>query len=109
LKHGGIQKIIGGFVEAGCPEPVFKELGGGIQVKLFKKVTAKVVENLTDNQKKIVDLIEANQNISARELAIEVGISHRKIQENIAKLKEAGILKRIGSAKGGHWEVRKLK
>ena len=111
----GIQKIIGGFVEAGHPEPLFKELGGGIQVTLFKKVTTevvekvveKVVENLTDNQKKIVDLIETNQHITARELALEVGISHRKIQENIAKLKDVGIIKRIGPAKGGYWKVIK--
>jgi len=34
-----------------------------------------------------------------------VGISQRKIKENIQKLKEKGILQRIGSAKGGHWEV----
>lgn len=101
----GIQKIIQGFVEAGHPEPLFKELGGGIQVTLFKKVTAEVVEKLTANQKTIVELINANQHITARELALEVGISHRKIQENIAKLKEVRILKRIGPAKGGHWKV----
>jgi ATP-dependent DNA helicase RecG len=34
-----------------------------------------------------------------------VGISQRKIKENIAKLKERGYLKRIGPAKGGHWEI----
>nr|NQU93021.1 winged helix-turn-helix transcriptional regulator [Bacteroidota bacterium] len=46
-----------------------------------------------------------NQSISARELAVQVGISHRKTQDNIQKLKEIGILRRIGPAKGGHWEV----
>jgi len=48
-----------------------------------------------------------NQNITAADLEKEIGISHRKIQENIAKLKEKGVLKRIGPAKGGHWEVVK--
>ena len=76
-----------------------------VTIRSNEKVVEKVVENITDNQKTIVELIKGNQHISARELAIEVGISHRKIQENIAKLKELGILNRIGPAKGGQWEV----
>jgi ATP-dependent DNA helicase RecG len=38
-----------------------------------------------------------------------VGISKRKIEENIRKLKKLGFLKRIGSTKGGHWEVAEMK
>jgi len=75
--------------------------------KVAEKVVEKVVEKLTDNQKLIVQLISANQHVTASKLEKEVGISHRKIQENISKLKEKGILKRIGPAKGGHWEVVK--
>jgi predicted HTH transcriptional regulator len=40
-------------------------------------------------------------------LAEEVGISSRKIEENIARLKESGTLRRIGPTKGGSWEVLK--
>jgi ATP-dependent DNA helicase RecG len=40
-------------------------------------------------------------------LAIIVGISERKIRENIKKLKSKGFLKRIGPDKGGHWEIDK--
>jgi ATP-dependent DNA helicase RecG len=35
-----------------------------------------------------------------------VKISQRKIKENIAKLKEIGLIERIGSAKGGFWLVK---
>jgi ATP-dependent DNA helicase RecG len=38
-------------------------------------------------------------------MAKEIGISQRKVEENLAKLKILGKLKRIGPAKGGHWEV----
>ena len=69
------------------------------------KVVDKVVDKLTDNQKNIIALIKRNPDISARQLAPQVGISHRKIQENIAKLKEYGILERIGPPKGGHWKI----
>ena len=34
-----------------------------------------------------------------------MGISHRKVQENIQKLKEMNKLKRVGPDKGGHWEI----
>ena len=37
--------------------------------------------------------------------ADEVKISQRKIKENISKLKDKGLIKRIGPDKGGHWEV----
>lgn len=42
--------------------------------------------------------------ISARKLAEVISISHRKTQENFAKLKRLGFIKRVGPAKGGHWE-----
>jgi predicted HTH transcriptional regulator len=34
-----------------------------------------------------------------------IGISKRKILDNISKLKKAGFIRRIGPAKGGQWEV----
>lgn len=69
------------------------------------EVGEKVGEKLTPNQQKIIEHIMENPYISAKELSEFVGISQRKIEENIAKLKEKGILRRVGPAKGGHWEV----
>jgi len=73
--------------------------------KVAEKVVEKVVENLSENQKKIIELVGRDKYITASEIAREIGISHRKVQENMAKLKEVGSLKRIGSAKGGHWQL----
>ena len=64
-------------------------------------------ESLTQNQKRILFLLERNAHLSARELAQEIGINSRKIEQNLAKLKNAGKLRRIGPAKGGHWEIVK--
>jgi ATP-dependent DNA helicase RecG len=50
-------------------------------------------------------LIRRDPAVSARELAETVGISPRKIEENISKLKEKGPLRRIGPDKGGYWKV----
>jgi len=48
---------------------------------------------------------ESNE-ITIDELSKKTGLSARGIEKNIAKLKEKGLLKRIGGAKGGHWEVK---
>jgi len=44
-------------------------------------------------------------NISIPEMAETIGISERSIERNIESLKKKGLLKRIGPAKGGHWQV----
>jgi ATP-dependent DNA helicase RecG len=72
-----------------------------------KKVGDRVGEKLTDNQEKILEIIIRDPLISANKISDEIGISSRKVEENIKKLKEKGIIKRIGPAKGGHWEVIK--
>jgi ATP-dependent DNA helicase RecG len=76
-----------------------------LSTKTEPEVVEKVVENLSENQKLIIKLVVANNYITANEIALTIVISHRKVQENMAKLKEMGILKRIGHAKGGHWEI----
>jgi len=67
----------------------------------------KVGENttvyLTKNQQEILVLIASDPRISAKRLSASIGISSRKIEENIAKLKALGCLERIGGAKGGYW------
>ena len=62
---------------------------------------------MTANQRSIIDCIRKNRAVAAREMADSVGISQRKIEENLAKLKAVGILRRIGPAKGGYWEIVK--
>jgi ATP-dependent DNA helicase RecG len=62
------------------------------------------VGNLTNNQMMILEMIQNNPKASAKILANEVGISSRKIEENIAKLKKQNIIRRVGSTRG-YWEI----
>ncbi|WP_434658237.1 Fic family protein [Sulfurimonas sp. NW9] len=73
-------------------------------VKVGKEVGNKV-GNLTENQMMIVEMMKVNSKVSAKLLAEEVGISVRKIEENVAKLKKLGIIERVGGTRG-HWEVK---
>lgn len=77
--------------------------------KVGKKVGDMVGDDLSENQEKILEYIRQNPKISASELSILVGISQRKIEENIKKLKTANILKRVGSPKSGHWVIEEQK
>ncbi len=54
---------------------------------------------------KILALIQNKPAISAPELAEQLGISVRAVEKHLANLKAANKLRRIGGAKGGHWEL----
>ncbi len=49
--------------------------------------------------------IRKNKYISMSELSEKIGISKRKVLDNINKLRQSGLLERIGNNKTGHWEV----
>ncbi len=61
--------------------------------------------NLTKNQNKILTEMKNNPKITAVELSEKVGISSRKIEENIRLLKEKRKIERIGSNKNGSWKI----
>jgi len=64
------------------------------------------VGNLTENQQVIISSMKANPKVSATMLTEIVGISKRKVEENVVKLKNMGLIERIGGTRG-YWEVRK--
>ena len=66
----------------------------------MEKTVEKTVE-------KIVYLIKENPHITQKELSEKTGLTRRGVEWNLSKLKEKGILKRVGPAKGGYWEVLK--
>ena len=54
---------------------------------------------------KIIELVKENANISTQEMAERIGIDRRNVTRAIHKLREAGIIHRVGPDKGGHWEI----
>ncbi|MCL2806206.1 MAG: winged helix-turn-helix transcriptional regulator [Treponema sp.] len=88
----------------GLKEPEFRQEEEFVTIIWRKKVGNKVGNNLTKNQKLILEAIRKNPKITAIALSSIVGISERKIEENIAKLRNLGIIQRIGSTRG-YWEI----
>jgi ATP-dependent DNA helicase RecG len=114
----GIERMHQACREAGVPEPLFEVEETGLWTKFFfrpEKINGQTVgdrvgdrtaEGLSANQKRILDLLFDAPHKSIREVAAVLGISIRKTEENIAKLKVLGFLEREGSAKRGSWKVR---
>jgi len=69
------------------------------------KKDVKSSTKLSRTEKKLLGLLSKNKNITSKDLAEKIGITKRGIEKNIAKLKEKGLLIRIGSDKTGYWEV----
>ena len=68
-----------------------------------------VVENVVENKENVVENILAsiskNSTISTKKLAAMYSLSERQVQRIMTKLKEQGVIRRIGPDKGGHWEI----
>jgi predicted HTH transcriptional regulator len=54
---------------------------------------------------KILELLTFEPYMTIAEMAGKIGISSRSVERNLANLQQAGLLKRIGGDKGGHWKV----
>lgn len=58
--------------------------------------------------KEIIELMTANQYVSMNDLSLLIGVSIKSIRTEIDRLKQAGIITRIGPDKGGYWQVNKV-
>ncbi len=70
-----------------------------------------IVQLETDQKKfgessvKILEAIKGNKSVSAKEIAENIGLSLRAVEKQLAKLKQDGILRRIGPDKGWYWDI----
>lgn len=62
-------------------------------------------EKTGKTREKILALIVADSSITTAELAHQLGITAKGVEWQIGKLKQMGVLERIGPAKGGHWKL----
>ena len=110
-KYGsGIQRVIGYFKDENLPLPEFKNISDGFQVTVYasnmEKKTRKGSEKTTEKTtEKILRLIIDNPQISQDKIAETIGITADGVFWNIKKLKAKGLIKRIGSDKGGYWKI----
>lgn len=82
---------------------------GKVTSKVDSKVTSKVdsneVRELNATQRRIVELMKEEPGITIAKLSELIGIGNSGIKKNIVKLKELGVVERLGSDKTGSWKV----
>ena len=116
---GDIEKYGTGFVRIremlkDYPEVSFsiKEIGDFFRIELVYKPTPGDLEKdlqkqygLTDNQLKILESVSLDRTVTQQRLSELIGITSKNIRVNMKKLKDKGLLKRVGPDKGGHWQI----
>jgi ATP-dependent DNA helicase RecG len=65
----------------------------------------RVSEKVSENQRKMLGIIKRNKFITVMQLKDMLQISEKSVNSNLKKMKEKGLVKRIGPAKGGYWET----
>jgi len=68
-------------------------------------VRRKFGESSGNSSEKILYLISKNKLFSAKKIAEIICISPRMVEKYISEFKKKGLIKRIGPAKGGYWEI----
>ena len=83
-------------------------------VKDFVKgIPQEILKELTERQLVILEMIASDPTISAKVISEKVSekmsekdsVTDRTIQNDLAKMKELGILRRKGGRKNGEWEI----
>ncbi len=83
-----------------------KEVDGSVKTKSSPKSSPKSsLKSSLKTEDKIVERIRQDVFITTEKLGKNLGVSKRAILKQIEKLKKRGRLRRIGPARGGHWEV----
>ncbi len=62
-------------------------------------------QNKRLGSEKILEMIMLDSKVTTNMLAAELGISTRAVEKQLKKLRESGIITRIGSRKEGSWKV----
>ena len=74
-----------------------------------KEIPQEILRELTERQLVILEMIASDSTISAKAISEKVSekdsVTDRTIQNDLAKIKELGILRRKGGRKNGEWEI----
>lgn len=108
----GLQRMIRGCREYGVREPEFVDMGDAFRVIFYRSNIETDIEMtedellsvLSDTEKKVVKIILKNPEITQDKMAELMGMSKNGIRY-VMKLKNRGILVRVGATKKGKWSV----
>ena len=128
-RHTGIATMREEMKKMNLPEPEFENLRGTFKVTFRKEKEetdvqnkteqiqsvqkwtevdrSEIIKNMESTQDKILYLIRENPRITQTMMSNELGFARSTISSNLQKLKEKGIIDRIGSDRNGYWKILK--
>ena len=91
--------------QAGVMQRTSKGIVDKEEEKGYESGKKSMHKSMQKSMQKIVLLISAKPDITLSEMADQLGMSRNGVDKNIRKLKDLGVIRRVGPDKGGHWEV----
>ena len=76
-------------------EPIIKDENVGVNIGV----------NVGVNERKILEMIAENGNVTAKQMSDAIGISQRQVERLLASLKKKQIIVREGADKNGYWKL----
>jgi ATP-dependent DNA helicase RecG len=97
------------MLKENLPEPHFN-LQGIFAITLYRPVEFSAWLNTLENkinitQLKLIEIIHNNPKLTNSQMSTELNLSKPAIEKNISKLKDIGLLQRIGSDKEGSYRI----
>lgn len=88
-------------------EALFRALKAGIKILSPTGVSEKMSEKMSEkNASTTLAALQRSPGLTIAQLAKQLNVSTRTIERHLKSLQKQGLLKRIGTARGGHWEVQ---
>ena len=91
----------------GSETPTTSSKKGEFGSEKSSEITIAGSEITVKSSEKILAQIKQKPTISAAEIAMQIEMSSRGVEKQIRKLREKGVIKRIGADRGGYWEIIK--
>jgi len=111
----GIDKVMQACTKQQLPAPKFEQITGGLFVTLNKraritttpKTTLKTTLKTTPKTtQKILAILATNPRASRKDIAQQLGdLTEDGVKYHLNQMKQDGLITRIGSSRGGHWQI----
>lgn len=77
------------------------------EMHIAYKEVEEPTRDVNDREKSIIDLIQANPQITLTEISEKIDKSLRTVKNAMKTLQEKGIVERVGGKKNGSWKIKK--
>lgn len=112
----GVEKICSACLQDGVHQPVYTINPGDIMIeftapedRIIRSITDRVTDRVTDHVDKksiqILELISEDPAYTSVTMAEKLSLSRKTVSQRLKKLKENGVIERIGSDRKGYWKI----